>query len=294
MTVTGQLIGVTGASGAIGQGVARRLAAAGAAQRLVVRSPDRAPALERAEVRTVPGGYADTAALRDALEGVQTLLLVSAAESETRVDEHRSAVEAAVTAGVQHLVYISYLGAAPDATFTLARDHDATEAAIRERGVPFTFLRDSMYADFVPAMVGTDGVLRGPAGSGRVAPVARDDVAEAAAAVLLDPAAHAGRTYDLTGPEALTFAEAAALMAEVSGLPIRYHQEDVQEAFESRMSPDVPDFMIDAWVTTYLAVRDGELDVVSPAIRELTGRDPVGLREVLDRLPGCLDHVTAR
>lgn len=294
MTANGQLIGVTGASGALGGRVAARLAAAGATQRLIVRDAARAPQLDGADVRAAPGGYADRAGLAEALTGVHTLLLVSAAESETRVDEHRSAVAAAADAGVGHVVYLSFLGAAPDATFTLARDHDATEAAIRATGLPFTFLRDSLYADFVPGMVGADGVLRGPGGSGRVAPVARDDVADAATAVLLDPAAHADATYDLTGPEALTLAEACAVMADFSGLPLRYHAEELQEAFESRMDPDVADFEIDAWVTSYLAIREGELDVVSPAVRALTGHEPLGLREVLERLPGCLDHVTAR
>lgn len=289
--MTEQLIGVTGATGAIGGRVATLLAERGAAQRLVVRDAARAPQLEEAQVR-VASGYGDADGMREALHGVHTLLLVSAAEAEDRLAQHLAAVEAAAAAGVQHLVYLSFLGAAEDATFTLARDHHHTEEAIRATGVPFTFLRDSLYLDFVPALVGADGVLRGPAGKGRVAGVARADVAAAAAAVLTGDG-HEGRTYDLTGPEAFTLAEAAATMAEFSGRPIRFHDEELQEAFESRMDPEVPDFMIDAWVTTYLAIKAGEFDVVSPAVQELTGRPPAGLREVLEAHPGCLDHVTA-
>jgi NAD(P)H dehydrogenase (quinone) len=289
--MTEQLIGITGATGALGGRVAARLAAAGVRQRLIVRDASRAPELDGAEVR-VAAGYGHPDELRAAFTGVQTLLLVSAAESEDRVDQHRTAVAAAADAGVERVVYTSFVAATVDSTFTLGRDHHHTEEAIRASGVAHTFLRDNLYADFVPGMVGPDGVLRGPAGKGRVAAVARDDVADAAVTVLTG-GGHEGRTYDLTGPEALTLREAAGLMAEWSGKPVRFHNEDVQEAYEYRMDPDIPDFILDAWVTTYLAIKKGELETVSGAVQELTGHAPIGLSEVLERYPGSLDHVAA-
>src|SRR6185312_12648472 len=112
-----------------------------------------------------------------------------------------------------------FMGAAPDASFTLARDHWATEEHIRGSGLAFTFLRDNLYADFLPFMAGEDGVIRGPAGDGRAAVVAQDDIADAAVAVLRAPGEHAGRTYDLTGPAAIGLAEAAATITEVTGRP---------------------------------------------------------------------------
>ena len=131
--------------------------------------------------------------------------MVSASETPDRVERHRAFVDAAVAAGVRHLVYTSFVGAAPDSVFTLARDHWATEEHIRASGLEFTFLRDNLYADFLTFLVGDDGVIRGPAGDGRAAVVVQDDIADAAVAVLRDPAPHAGRTYDLTGPQALSF-----------------------------------------------------------------------------------------
>ena len=101
------------------------------------------------------------------------------------------------------LVYLSFLNAAPDATFTLARDHWATEEHIRATGLAWTFLRMNLYMDFIPRMVGEDGVIRGPAGDGRVSAILRDDVAAAAAAVLTSDG-HDGATYDLTGPSSFT------------------------------------------------------------------------------------------
>ncbi|MGY1699770.1 SDR family oxidoreductase [Geodermatophilus sp. SYSU D00766] len=272
-------LAVTGATGQLGGRVARRLAAAGTDQRLLVRDPARAPGLPGATAVRAP--YADGDAVRAALEGVSTVFMVSASETPDRVDQHRTFVDAAVAAGVAHLVYVSFLGAAPDATFTLARDHWATEEHVRARGLPATFLRDSLYADFAPALVGEDGVLRGPAGDGRVAMVAQDDIADVAVEVLRDPAAHAGRTHDLTGPEALTLAEVAEALTAVSGRPVRYHAETVAEAYASRARYGAPGWQVDAWVSTYTAIAAGDLAAVSPAVPELLGRPARTLAEVL-------------
>ncbi len=291
--MTDELIGVTGATGAIGGRVAAHLAGRGVAQRLIVRDGARSPRLDGADVR-VASGYAAGDELRAALEDVQTLLLVSGGESATRLDDQRTALDAAVAAGVQHVVYLSFVGAAdPNATFTLIRDHHGTEEHLRSLPVRHTMVRDSLYLDVVPDMVGADGVIRGPAGNGRFGGVARDDVGEALAAILVSPGAHAGKVYELTGPQSLGMQEAADLMAQASGKPIRFYNEPLQEAFESRMDPDVPDWTIDARVTSYLAVARGELDLVTDDAQSLIGRPPAGLADVLARAPDCLDHVTA-
>jgi uncharacterized protein YbjT (DUF2867 family) len=273
------MIVVTGATGRLGGRIAARLSAAGVPQRLIVRDPARAPQLPGAAVEQAD--YSDAPALARALDGAGTVLMVSAAETPDRVGQHRTFVDAAAAAGVGHLVYTSFQGAAPDAVFTLARDHWATEEHIRASGLPFTFLRDSLYADFLPFMVGEDGVIRGPAGDGRAAVVAQDDIADAAAAVLRDPAPHAGRTYDLTGPEALTFTEMAAIVSEVTGRDVRYEVESVPEAYASRASYGAPDWQVDAWVSTYTAVAAGQLAAVSPAVEQLTGHPATSLSQLL-------------
>ena len=276
-------IGVTGASGAIGGRVARALADAGLEQRLVVRSASRAPRLPGAEV--VEATYGDREATLRALDGLDVVLMVSAAEDERRLQQHLSFVEAAVEAGVRHLVYTSFVGASPDAVFTLGRDHGHTEAAI-ERSVPaWTFLRDNLYADFMPMLADEAGVIRGPAGEGRLAAVARDDVAAAAVAVLRDPGQHERKAYALTGPEALTLAETAAVMTEVLGRPFSFHDETLEEAYASRAVFGAPQWQLDAWVSTYTAIRSGEMAAVSDDVERLTGRPATSLRDLLPRLP---------
>jgi uncharacterized protein YbjT (DUF2867 family) len=125
------------------------LAERGLRLRLVVRDPGRVPRVDGAEV--VGGAsYADGEAMRRALDGAETVFLVSAAEAPDRVDQHRTAVDAAVAAGAERIVYLSFLAAAPDATFTFARDHFHTEQHVRRTGLRWTFLRDSVYMDYIP------------------------------------------------------------------------------------------------------------------------------------------------
>lgn len=274
---------VTGSTGSLGGRVARLLAAAGVAQTLVARDPARAPRVPGATA--VPGAYGDrddiVRALTGAGRGVDRVLMVSASETVDRVDQHRAFVDAAAEAGVGHLVYISFYGAAPDATFTLARDHWHTEQHIRASGVPFTFLRDNLYADFTPGLVGEDGVIRGPASQGRAAVVAQDDIADATTTVLTRAPEHVGATYDLTGPQALTFDEIAAVLTTATGRTITYRPETVEEAYRSRASYGAPDWQLDAWVSTYTAVAAGELDGVSDGVTRLTGRPATGLADVV-------------
>jgi NAD(P)H dehydrogenase (quinone) len=282
------MIAVTGATGGIGGRVARALAARGIALRLVVRERTRAPDLG-AEVAEAT--YGDGPAMRRALAGADTLLLVSGSESRERVREHLTAVDAAVAAGVGRIVYLSFMGAAPDAVFTFARDHAATEERIRASGVDFTFLRDCMYAEYAPLMCGADGVIRGPAGSGRVAWVGRDDVADVATAVLAD-GGHAGSTYDVTGPEALTMAETAELLSRVVGREVRYVEETLEEARESRRPSGHPDWEIEGWVTSYAAIAAGDLARVTDTVERIAGHPPRSLEQVLREHPESYAHLT--
>ncbi|HWD82885.1 MAG TPA: SDR family oxidoreductase [Kribbella sp.] len=272
------MIGVTGATGQLGSRIVSRLA--GVPLRLIVRDPARAPSVPGASVARA--AYGEHAALLSALDGVDVLMLLSATESADRVELHKATVDAAVAAGVQRIVYTSFVGAAPGATFTFARDHWHTEQHIRSTGVDFTFLRDNLYLDFVPGFVGADGVIRGPAGDGRVAAVARDDVASAAASVLVSPG-HSGQTYDLTGPSAFTLAEAAAVLTEASGRLVRYEAETLDEAYRSRESYGAAPWEVAGWVTSYAAIASGEMGHVSTAVKDLTGHEPISLEEYVRR-----------
>ncbi|WP_324277345.1 SDR family oxidoreductase [Blastococcus brunescens] len=282
------MIALTGVTGTLGGRVAARLAASGAGPlRLVVRDAARAPRLPGAEVAEVPRGYADGEGLRDALQGVDTLYLVSAAEAEDRLLQHVMAVTGAAAAGVQRIVYTSFLAASPDAVFTLARQHYWTEQELADTGVRWTALRHSMYADFVPffATPTPDGaVIAAPARDGRASFVSRDDLADVAASVLMDTSTELdGQCVDVTGPEALTMAEAASVLGDIIGRPVRYEHQTVEEAWATRRPSGHPDWEIEGWVTSYLAIAAGELAPVSDVVPRLTGRPA---RTVAEHLRG--------
>jgi NAD(P)H dehydrogenase (quinone) len=248
-----------------------------------------------AEVAVVPGGYADGPGLTVALTGVDSLYLVSAAEAEDRLQQHLTAVAAAAAAGVRRIVYTSFLGAAPDAVFTLARQHAATEAALAATGVPTTVLRHAMYADFVPFFaVLEDGraVIAAPADDGRASFASRDDLADVAGAVLLDDSsALDGAVLDVTGPEALSLDDAAAVLAEVTGRPAVYRRQTVEEAWATRRPSGHPDWEVEGWVTSYRAIAAGEMARVTDVVPTLSGHPARTLAEHLRAHPEDWAHL---
>src|SRR4051795_4112324 len=222
------MIAICGATGELGGRIAGLVSDRGAPLRLIVRDPARAPRLPGAEV-AVAAGYHDTDEMTAALRGADTVFLVSGRESPNRLDEHKSAVDAIVEAGVERVVYTSFANASPDTAFVLGRQHHATEEYIRASGIAYTFLRDNLYMDFLTFMASPEGVIAGPAGDGAVAFVARDDIADVAIAVLSGPG-HDGEAYTLTGGRAITLGEAAAVLSEVSGREVVYKAETIEEA----------------------------------------------------------------
>jgi len=291
------MIALTGVTGVLGGRVARRLSdATDEPLRLVVRDASRALVLPGAQVVENPGGYADGAGLRGALTGADTLFLVSAAEAEDRLQQHLTAVEAAAAAGVRRIVYTSFVGAdRPDPTFTLVRHHRATEEAIRGTGLPYTVLRHGMYADFVPFFAVREGdraVIAAPAGEGRTGFVSRDDLADVATAVLLRGDGELdGQALEVTGPEALTMAQAARVLTEVTGIPAEYRPQTTEEAWATRRPSGHPDWEIEGWVSSYLAIAAGELAGVTDVVPGLTGHPARTVAEHLRAHPEDWAHL---
>jgi len=272
-------LAVTGSTGRVGGLVARRLSELGVDHRLLVRDPARAPALPGTHIAAAD--YGDAAGVRTALSGAHTVFMVSGAETPNRVQQHVTFIDAAIDAGVQRIVYLSFFGASPTATFTLARDHWATEEHLRSTGVAHTILRDNLYADFAPALVGADGNIRGPAADGRAAVVAQADVADVAVVVLGSDGAYDGQTLNLTGPAALTMYEIASALSDHLGRTVAYVPETIEEAYASRAVYGAPKWQVDAWVSTYTAIAAGELEGVSEDIQDVTGHPATPLEQVI-------------
>lgn len=280
---------VTGSTGAVGGRVARRLADAGLSQRLLVREGTQAPTLAGG-IPVAVDDYGDRDSMEQALAGTRTLFLTSFRESEDRLQRHLAAVDAAVAAGVERIVYLSFLEASADSTFLLGRQHFATEEHIRSKDVGFVFLRSSLYADFVPFFTGEDGVIRAPAGDGKVSWISRDDIADTVVVALLTDR-FGGEALENTGPEALDLHETAAVLSRVTGRAISYVEETEEMAWESRRPSGAPDWEIAGWISSYLAIANGELSTVSDTVARLTGNPPIDVETLLRSNPELWAHL---
>lgn len=211
-------IAITAATGHLGRLAIAALKARGASPIALVRSPDKAADLG-VEVRAFDYNTPDPAALKR----VDTLVLISSNDLDDRAGQHKRVIAAAKAAGVGRILYTSILkgDASP---MILAKDHIATEAALRASGLPTTRLRNGWYTENYTGSLGAavqHGAIIGAAGEGRVSTAARKDYAEAIAVTALD-ASHAGKIYELAGDTAHTGAEFAAAVARASGKPVAY------------------------------------------------------------------------
>jgi NAD(P)H dehydrogenase (quinone) len=277
-------VAVTGASGQLGRKVADLLLERLDPSRVVLltRTPD---ALASYSERGVVVRYADfdePTTLVEAFTGADRVLLISAVNFERRARQHGAAIEAAKAAGVRHMTYTSI--PEPEGNpAAAAPSHLATEVAVRESGLAWTFLRNSLYADFqvpVVARAIETGQLVTSAGDGRVAYVARDDCAAVAAAVLLQDG-HESKVYDVTGPEAVGPHELAALAAELGGRAVEVVQVDDDALLAGMIENGVPEAAALIRLSFVVAAREGFLARVSRAVEELTGKSPASLREVV-------------
>jgi NAD(P)H dehydrogenase (quinone) len=281
---------ITGASGRLGRRVVEE-----ALDRvepseliLVTRNPGSlADHAERgADVRR--GDFDDPETLVDAFAGGDRLLLISTGAFGSRVRQHHAAIDAAVAAGVRHVAYTSIVRPQPDNPAAVVPEHRATEEKLLASGLEWTFLRNSIYADLEAgnqAAALATGQLVTNAGPGRIAYVARDDCAAAAAAVITG-GDHGGRAYEITGPTLLDSADRAALFAELGGSPVEVVQvDDERYATGLAEAAGLPLELARMYASFGRAARGGYLDVLSSDFETLTGRAPQALGSVLAGAP---------
>ena len=273
------MIGVIGVTGKLGGQVAKVLSQKGLKAVHIARSPERAIKYDNAEIRKA--SYENSEESRKALEGIKTLLMVSAKENPKRVEEHHDFIDAAKIAGVEHIVYISFYNNKKDATFTLSRDHYQTEKYIKEQGLKYTFLRDNFYIDFFLDLCFEYGEIRGPAGDGLVSAVARRDAADIVVAVMLNVQEYENKVLNLTGPRDLSMKDIVEVVGEKLGKEIFYINESVEEAYESRKVWEAEQWQYDSWVSTYTAIAKGEQSGVSLDIEKILNRPATSLEDLV-------------
>ncbi|MCP1310631.1 SDR family oxidoreductase [Paenibacillus tyrfis] len=266
---------ITGATGQLGRLIVGHLLQKVEAGQVIacVRHPEKAADFGRLGIEVRYGDYDRPESLAEAFAGGSKLLLISSPHPDdtVRIRQHVHAIEAAKQAKVGHLVYTSF--AYPEkSSITLTQLHLATEYAIRTTGIPYTFLRSALYADFLVAIGLKEAAARGELitcpGDWAFNAVTRDDLALAAVAVLTGDG-HEQRSYELTAPRSWTFGELAQTVSELTGKPVA-HREDPAA---------------DSWLYRFLTRID--TSSTSPDLERLIGRGATPLRETVKRLIGA-------
>lgn len=228
--------------------------------------------------------FDDPASIAGSLAGVYRMLLISTDAIDRpgrRIAQQTAAVEAARRAGVRHIVYTSMLEPEKSLITAIAPDHHATERAIEASGLTWTILRMSWYMEMLHVRLDAhlaSGLWHSSAGDGRIAPIAREDCARAAAAALASTDV-TNAVHNITGPELLTIDEIAAIVSAAFGKPIRAVHVDDEQLAEALLAGGMPPFMAPFLVSVDANTRAGLAAVESDAVKTLTGRTPQTLAD---------------
>ncbi|NGM22474.1 NAD(P)H-binding protein [Roseomonas stagni] len=285
---------VTGASGQLGRLALDHLATLHRGPIVAgTRDPAKLADLAARGIEARRLDFDDAASLAEGFRGIDRALIVSTDALDRpgrRLAQHRAAVEAAARAGVRHLLYTSMPNPEPGSPVVFAADHHGTEEAIRATGLPHTILRVSWYQENLLASLPgilASGVWASAAGEGRVAYVARQDAARAAAAALA--AGGEGRqTLDVTGPAGWSVAELAALVTRIFGRPVQVAAVEDAALATGLASHGVPPFLVPVLVSFDRNTREGRMPAPTGVVARLTGAAPRTLEAFLESRKGAL------
>ena len=267
------MILLVGATGLVGSATLRQLTARGVPMRALVRSAEKAAALAGPGVETVIGDLEQPASLDAALEGVTRALLISPLHPR-QAEWQGNFVEAAQRAGAVHIVKLSGLGTAPDSQLRSGRWHAQTERHITDAGLPWTYLHPPFFMQNVlrsAAAIATQGVLVAAMQAGKIAIVDARDVAAVAVAALTSDG-HAGKTYTITGPEALSFPEIAHKLAVATGRAVTYQDVPLAAMRQEMVATGLPVWLVEVRMEFAMALRDGYAAAVTDTVRAATGQ----------------------
>jgi uncharacterized protein YbjT (DUF2867 family) len=269
------MILITGATGTNGRLVVQALLTAGHRVRAMVQDPSRADELRRAGAELVRGDFDTPTTLDAVMAGVQRALLLSPVDQRLAEREARF-VERAKTAGLEHLVKFSAIGAHPAVSFTWGRQHGTAERHVMDSGLPFTFVQPNFFmqnllwsADSIKAR----GEFYGSLGSTPASYVDTRDIAAVIAAALTEPLErHAGRIHLVTGPAALSFDQIAAVCSRVVGRPVRYVNLTDEQLKAGLLASGQSDWQATALIELNTYARQGHASVVTDTVQRITGR----------------------
>jgi uncharacterized protein YbjT (DUF2867 family) len=269
------MILITGATGSNGMEILKRLAAHGIPARAMVRDLNRAEDILFANVEVVQGDFDAPESLCAALDNVDKAFLLTPS-SENAEKQQRNFVDAARQSGVNHIVKLSQLGADPNSSARFLRYHAAVEQSIRAAGIAYTLLRPNLFMqgllNFKPT-IASQNAFYAAAGDGKVSVVDIRDIAEVALAALTE-SGHEGKSYDITGPQALTHAEMAGQLSAALGREVAFVDVPPEDMREDLLGVGFPVWQADGLVEEYVLWSQNEAAFVSPDVKKVTGKKP--------------------
>lgn len=249
------------------------------------RKPEKLADLAARGVVVRHADFEDQNGLEAALAGTDRVLIISTDAIDRpgrRIAQHKAAVTAAVSAGVKHAIYTSMPN--PETSPVIfAPDHLGTEQALKSSGIGYTILRNCWYMDFlVPglAFAVSTGKLTTATGDGAAPYVTREDCARAAAAALASTDT-TNQTWNITGPDSVTYADLAKLASELTGVSVAFDPVTPEERTAQLIAAGTPEAIVKILISSQLAIAQGKMGTPTTAVKELTGRDPMGIREFL-------------
>jgi NAD(P)H dehydrogenase (quinone) len=277
---------VTGASGQLGRRVVELLLEKGTDKIVAgTRKPEKLADLAARGVTVRHADFENAKELEAALAGVDRVLIISTDAIDRpgrRLTQHKAAVAAAASAGVKHAVYTSMPN--PETSpVVFAPDHLGTEQALAASGMSYTILRNCWYTEFLiptlaPAVA--SGKLIAATGQGGSPYVTREDCAQAAAAALASTDA-SNKTWNITGPTLVTYAELAKLTSELTGRAVTFESVTPEERTAQLIALGTPEFIAKLLVSTQMAIAQGKMGTPTSVVKELTGREPISVRDFL-------------
>jgi NAD(P)H dehydrogenase (quinone) len=283
---------ITGATGQLGNGVVIELLKKTDAKNIsvVVRDPQKAESFKKAGITILKGDYMDYNSLVEAFTGQEKLFFISSSDLNEREKQQENVVKAAIEAKIKHIIYTSFQRkneTESSPIWMLASAHIATEKMIKASGLTYTILKNGLYADFLPTLLGNTitetGTIYLPAGDGKAAFTLRSDLAEGSAEIIIGKG-HENKTYEFASDHAYTFTEIASYLSEITGHKISYISPAVDEYKAALAKAGVPEIYIGMFTGSATAIKQGEFALEDNTLSKILGRKCTNLKELLNQV----------
>jgi len=278
---------ITGATGQLGSQIVSELTAKYPIAQLSVlaRSTEKGLPFSEKGITVKIGNYQDPSSLLEAMQGIDSVLLISSSDFNNRIGQHKNVIDAAKAAGVQHIFYtgVAIKDIETSPLKPLLGDHFETEAYIKQSGLTYTFLRNNLYADVVPMCIGANVFETGvffPAGEGKVAFANRKDLAKAIAQIIASNG-HENKTYHLTGSHAHSFSEIASYLSELSGKEVPYISPSSADFENALKGFGLPEPIITMSVLFAAGMKNNDFEEVDDNLKTTIGQEPTSLKAFL-------------